>query len=141
MSESCEWFHSPSTVLRDEQTAKDHETKNPERVIAGLKASIHNPTVSTEAKNHARARLHEMGVDPDEVTTHEHAASGHSEKGKVVMEESHHRTRGEHHHAEDETEEHRMLGGYKATLKNPHTSKEAKEHAKKVLAEHEKSSD
>lgn len=36
-----------------------------------------------------------------------------------MEEPSHHaRLRGEHIHAEDDTEEHRMLGGYKATLKS-----------------------
>lgn len=29
--------------------------------MAGLKASIHNPSVSEEAKHHAKERLREMG--------------------------------------------------------------------------------
>jgi hypothetical protein len=39
---------------------EQHE-KNPERVAAGLKASINNPHVSQEAKAHAAERLHELG--------------------------------------------------------------------------------
>jgi len=41
------------------------DNKNPERVAAGLKATIHNDSVSDEAKNHARDRLDQMGVDLD----------------------------------------------------------------------------
>lgn len=33
-------------------------------------------------------------------------------------------------------ETNRVLGGYKATLKNPNVSEEAKEHAREVLEEH-----
>lgn len=39
---------------------QEHE-KNTERVIRGLKASIHNPRVSHEAKVHAEERLRELG--------------------------------------------------------------------------------
>jgi hypothetical protein len=41
----------------------DSAKKNPERVAAGLKATIHNPQVSQEAKTKARERLQEMGLD------------------------------------------------------------------------------
>ncbi|KIK00977.1 hypothetical protein K443DRAFT_62368, partial [Laccaria amethystina LaAM-08-1] len=34
--------------------------KNPERVAAGLKATVHNPAVSEEAKTRAREKLAEM---------------------------------------------------------------------------------
>lgn len=37
------------------------EHKNPERVAAGLKAAIHNPNVSEEAKERASERLEHMG--------------------------------------------------------------------------------
>lgn len=39
--------------------------------------------------------------------------------------------------SEQQLEEHRRLGGYKATLKNPRASQEAKEHAKEVLKDHD----
>ncbi|KAM6501071.1 hypothetical protein JOM56_004085 [Amanita muscaria] len=47
-------------------SGSQHE-KNSERVARGLKASIHNPRVSPEAKAHAEERLHEMGyeIEPD----------------------------------------------------------------------------
>jgi hypothetical protein len=37
--------------------------KNPERVAAGLKATLHNPNVSEEAKESAARRLKEMGEE------------------------------------------------------------------------------
>jgi Fe2+ transport system protein FeoA len=48
--------------------------KNPERVAAGLKASIHNPQVSEEAKTKARERLHDMGAAED--SQNKHVAAG-----------------------------------------------------------------
>ena len=44
--------------------------KNTERVIRGLKASIHNPRVSHEAKIHAEERLRELGqvIEPRQST-------------------------------------------------------------------------
>ncbi|KAG2007177.1 hypothetical protein CC2G_014893 [Coprinopsis cinerea AmutBmut pab1-1] len=38
-----------------------------ERVIGSLKSVIHNPRDSEEAKNSARDRLRQMGVDPDHI--------------------------------------------------------------------------
>ncbi|TFK82559.1 hypothetical protein K466DRAFT_500097 [Polyporus arcularius HHB13444] len=80
----------------------DHE----KHVAAGLKAAIHNPNVSDEARERAQERLeqvsgasatHTGGVD----------AAGH--------------------------ETNRVIGGYKATLHNPNVSEEAKQHAREVL--------
>jgi hypothetical protein len=47
--------HHPIT----EHTPEQHE-KNPDRVAAGLKASIHNPHVSKEAKESAAERLQQL---------------------------------------------------------------------------------
>lgn len=49
------------------------EGKNPGRVAAGLKASIHNPNVSDEAKQSATERLHDMGADVDDAPSVQHA--------------------------------------------------------------------
>jgi hypothetical protein len=38
----------------------DEHEKNPDCVARGLKAAIHNPKVSTEAKDHASQQLKEM---------------------------------------------------------------------------------
>ena len=89
------------------------EQKNPERVAAGLKATLHNPTVSAEAKSRAQARLKEMGVDPDL------KAPSHKGKDESKDEEQPHDLRHEENvHGYEVPEEHRILGGYKATLKS-----------------------
>ena len=90
------------------------EQKNPERVAAGLKATLHNPTVSAEAKSRAQARLKEMGVDADTK-----APSHKAKESKTADETQSHDLRHEESHAGYEMpEEHRILGGYKATLKS-----------------------
>ena len=89
------------------------EQKNPERVAAGLKATLHNPTVSAEAKSRAQARLKEMGVDPDTKTP-----SHKAKEDKTTDEAQPHDLRHEEAHGYEVPEEHRILGGYKATLKS-----------------------
>ncbi|KAI6135765.1 hypothetical protein EV401DRAFT_2203367 [Pisolithus croceorrhizus] len=84
-------------------------TKDTTRVIAGLKAAVHNPHVSEEAKEHAIERLRGMGQSVD-VAPQETAEK-----------------------SSDQQEGSRVLGGYKATLSNPYTSEEAKKHAEEVL--------
>ncbi|RDB19737.1 Conidiation-specific protein 6 [Hypsizygus marmoreus] len=88
--------------------APTEHAKDPERVAAGLKASIKNPNVSPEAKAHAQQEL-----------------------DKLLKEQ------GSHHHAVPSTSpqgSNRVLGGYKATLHNEHTSEEAKKHAREILS-------
>jgi hypothetical protein len=91
------------------------EQKNPERVAAGLKATLHNPTVSAEAKSRAQARLKEMGVDAD---TKAPSHKAKEETKKTTDESQPHDLRHEEGHAYEMPEEHRILGGYKATLKS-----------------------
>ena len=67
------------------------DNKNPERVAAGLKAAMHNPNVSGEAKEHAAERLEQMGMGTG--SRHEHTQ--HYSTGQDAN---------------------RVLGGYKATL-------------------------
>lgn len=43
------------------------DEKNPDYVARGLKAAIHNPNVSQEAKAHAAKQLKEMGLSGDDV--------------------------------------------------------------------------
>ncbi|KAI0344633.1 hypothetical protein BDW22DRAFT_1326777, partial [Trametopsis cervina] len=83
--------------------------KDTTRVAAGLKAAIHNPNVSEEAKERAADRLDHMG-------------------GNGRTHDPHAGTEGEH--------DNRVLGGYKATLTNEHTSPEAKAHAREILEAH-----
>ena len=95
------------------------EQKNPERVAAGLKATLHNPTVSAEAKSRAQARLKEMGVDADTKTPSHKAKDSEGSKSTDEAGQSHDLRQGDENvHAYDVPEEHRILGGYKATLKS-----------------------
>lgn len=53
------------------------EQKDPERVAAGLKAAVHNPNVSDEAKSNAKQRLNEITAEVEvENTTHDHHKLG-----------------------------------------------------------------
>lgn len=88
------------------------DNKNPERVAAGLKAAMHNPNVSEEAKEHAAERLEQMGSASESRRT---GGSGSYSSGQ---------------------DSNRVLGGYKATLTNEHTSPEAKKHAREILEAH-----
>ena len=70
------------------------------RVAAGLKAAIHNPNVSEEARRSAQERLEQMG---------EHdaaAAAGRGHPTGTLDPQGH--------------ETNRVLGGYKATLHSTH---------------------
>ncbi len=101
------------------------------RVAAGLKAAIHNPNVSEDARKSARERLDQMG---------EHDPTGRSHPTGTLDTQGH--------------ETNRVLGGYKATLHSAHpsfsyppsergrlprcgtdprTSDEAKRHAREIL--------
>lgn len=68
------------------------------RVAAGLKASIHNPNVSEEAKERAQERLETMGTSVETTSR----APGTSYPVGSTDEAGH--------------ETNRVLGGYKATL-------------------------
>ena len=68
------------------------------RVAAGLKAAIHNPNVSAEAKERAQERLDDMGLTGTAQNSHQqgsHPAHSVDDGGR---------------------ETNRVLGGYKATL-------------------------
>lgn len=80
-----------------------HQAKDPEHVAAGYKATIHNPNVSQEAKDHAWKELHKMGIhDLDSVI---HEVPKHAEPvGQSVYSEA--------------KNEGNVIGGYKATLKS-----------------------
>ncbi|KAF8651516.1 hypothetical protein AX16_004712 [Volvariella volvacea WC 439] len=121
--------------------------KNPERVQAGLKATVHNPRVSEEARESATQRLNEMGTDVE--SKH---SSGHN-YAKTTAERA--REAGVVNDVDEEFDaadytgqsapsgtaagrpknEGNVIGGYKATLKNPNVSEEARQHAEQVLEE------
>jgi len=53
-------------LLHSYRRPAEQHAKNPERVVAGLKASIKNPHVSEEAKAHAAERL--QGLTEEKTT-------------------------------------------------------------------------
>eukprot|EP01119_Soliformovum_irregulare_P026035 TRINITY_DN97_c0_g1_i6.p1 TRINITY_DN97_c0_g1~~TRINITY_DN97_c0_g1_i6.p1 ORF type:complete len:654 (-),score=252.68 TRINITY_DN97_c0_g1_i6:56-2017(-) len=101
-----------------DQTVDGHE-KNPGNVIGGLKATAHNPNLSDETRKEAEKKLKEMGVDADEKA--EKPSTLSAEDAKDI----------------DLTYKHKgnVIGGYRATLHNPNSSEEAKDHARKILKE------
>ncbi|KAG1904300.1 Conidiation protein 6-domain-containing protein [Suillus fuscotomentosus] len=136
-------------------------TKDTARVVAGLKAAVHNPNVSSEAKENALKRLEEMGQSADPITpaqtkaTQSAAAEAHEKNvlrgykaatsNPHVSEEAKKHARevldaaGIQHeldtsHSEEE-HQHRVLAGYKAAIHNPNVSAAAKEHAREFLAD------
>ncbi|PPQ92224.1 hypothetical protein CVT25_008998 [Psilocybe cyanescens] len=116
--------------------------KNPERVAAGLKATVHNPSVSEEAKHRARERLSEMGVDIESELSSRNAKGNSSSaatggSGSTVEyaldDGNYEPSANASLNRDSEKTEHHRLGGYKATLNNPRVSDAAKDHAKDVL--------
>ncbi|KAF9046338.1 Conidiation protein 6-domain-containing protein [Panaeolus papilionaceus] len=100
----------------------------------GLKASINNPNVSEEAKQNAQQRLDEMGYYPEEdegnsrTSTRSSGGSGAGNSGELDEIDE---------RVSQGKEESRVIGGYKAVLKNPNVSEEAKEHAEQLLEKHD----
>ncbi|EIM82972.1 uncharacterized protein STEHIDRAFT_160584 [Stereum hirsutum FP-91666 SS1] len=82
-------------------------------VAGGYKATLHNPNTSTEAKHNASQKLEELGQ------TGGSTARNHTSHTGGLPDQSQH--------------DHRVLGGYKATLNRPGVSEEAKRHAREVL--------
>ncbi|KAF8153135.1 Conidiation protein 6-domain-containing protein [Crassisporium funariophilum] len=125
----------------------EHE-KNPDNVARGLKAAIHNPNVSEEAKQSAAERLEQMGS----VDEHEQHGTNRQLGGyKATLTNPNTSQKAKEHarqvlgqetevsntaNDEGETHDHRVIGGYKAALKNPNVSEEAKQHAEEFLKEH-----
>ncbi|KAF7305221.1 hypothetical protein MKEN_01237300 [Mycena kentingensis (nom. inval.)] len=124
------WYKSPSNCLFLQSTndttfynptnkqimSGANDNKDPVRVAAGLKGTLARDNVSDEAKARAEERLNEMGYSAEDrasdstrdAPANEDAASKH---------------------------EHHVAGGYKATLKNPNVSEEAKQNAREKLDE------
>ncbi|KAM6501070.1 Conidiation protein 6 domain containing protein [Amanita muscaria] len=106
--------------------------KNPSRIAAGLKAAVHNPRVSEEAKESATERLQQMGAEAE--TTQE-TATQTERASPTGTSQRRHSTGSEAQMTEGKSES-RVMGGYKAALKNPRVSEEAKEHAEEILEQH-----
>ncbi|ODQ56120.1 conidiation-specific protein 6 [Saitoella complicata NRRL Y-17804] len=81
---------------------------NPGNVAGGYKATLNNPNVSDEAKQHAQEMLDSGDFESAP------SSSKHDDSMKNTG---------------------NVIGGYKATLNNPNVSDEAKEHAQEKLDE------
>ncbi|KAL1750750.1 Conidiation protein 6-domain-containing protein [Schizophyllum commune] len=129
--------------------------KNPERVAAGLKASINNPNVGEEAKESASERLAQMGADQPRGTMKQDYTRGvdaEDVEDEYVPGRDDERT-GLGDFTEEPSgrrggtatgdatgsgkDEGNVIRGYKATLHNPRVSDEAKERAQDYLEEHD----
>ena len=83
--------------------------KNPDHVARGLKAAIHNPNVSLDAKVHAVQELEKMGREPpSDSPAQQTAEGGDLNRDNVDREDS----------EKDSKHKHHVLGGYKATMKS-----------------------
>ncbi|KAJ3565251.1 hypothetical protein NP233_g7751 [Leucocoprinus birnbaumii] len=147
------------------------EQKNPERVAAGLKATVHNARTSDEAKLNAAQRLDDMGVEIEQQASTHKAGTGASATGESKSgiprqqmgtsldtqgrKAANYSGMDADNFLEDndpemfgnvgrsagaqggQPGEAREMGGYRATLKNPRVSEQAKEHARNVLEEND----
>ncbi|KIJ45721.1 hypothetical protein M422DRAFT_67156 [Sphaerobolus stellatus SS14] len=90
--------------------------------LRGFKAAAHNPNVSESAQDHAREVLNDAGVSEEPGSLHAWDQEHHSQS-KYENSSAH---------------QNNVLRGHKATLSNPNTSEEAKEHSAEVLREHDR---
>ncbi|KAF5348774.1 hypothetical protein D9756_009742 [Leucocoprinus leucothites] len=99
----------------------EYTSKDPGHVAAGYKATIHNKNTSNEAKEHASEQLDKMGIHEFDQPSQEASTNTRS------------RSPTKHTADVEGKNEGNVIGGYKATLKNPRVSKEAKQHAETEL--------
>ncbi|TRM60231.1 hypothetical protein BD626DRAFT_505869 [Schizophyllum amplum] len=130
--------------------SQNNSHKNPERVAAGYKGTLNNPTAGKEAKEMASERLNDMG------DSHERSASaksgsrelvdGFESDDEYVPGRDDERTGlGDYLGGSDSgiANEHsgknknNVIGGYKATINNPKVGDEAKQRAREFLDEHD----
>ncbi|KAJ7062909.1 hypothetical protein C8F01DRAFT_1082494 [Mycena amicta] len=98
-------------------SAADNTGKNPARVAAGLKATLARDNVSDGAKLNAQERLNEMGYTDDLAASSDDVADSDGQSREQDMHDV------------------RVQAGYKAALKNPNVSAEAKQTARQHLQE------
>jgi len=136
-------------------SGKADEEKDESHVIAGLKATLTNVASSDEARESARKRLEEMGVNPDERVTksegdkdESHVIAGLKaamtnastsdearEAAKLKLQEMGVDPNERVTKTDEEKDQSHVVAGLKAALVNPNTSDEAQESARKRLEE------
>jgi len=105
---------------KEAEKEKDDEGKNPGNVIGGYKAAAHNPNLPEESREKAKQHLEELGVDAEEKADTKDSKNYSSTSKDLDLSYKH---KGN------------VIGGYRATLHNPNSSEEAKDHARKMLKE------
>ncbi|KAL0948976.1 hypothetical protein HGRIS_009076 [Hohenbuehelia grisea] len=129
--------------------------KNPKQVAGGFKATIHNSNARNEAKQHAAEKLHEMDVDvltnddeyildkfeigdDEDDDEDDDFVDEDDDEGQIMnsapmgLNASGH-SHGKTVHTSKTKNRTNVLGGYKATLKNPNAGEKAKHHAEEIL--------
>ncbi|KAI0793669.1 Conidiation protein 6-domain-containing protein [Fomes fomentarius] len=123
------------------------------RVAAGLKAAIHNPNVSEDAKSRAQDRLEHMTGEANSVDVNGHERSRVMAGYKATLHNPRTSEEAKRHAREileadgytferpegvtEDEHQVRVNAGYKAALHNPKVSEEAKAHAREYLREHD----
>jgi len=97
--------------------------------IRGYKAAAHNPNVSEESKEHVRGELARAGMSDENISRRSRSRTSAPSTSNVKDPEDLPSARAG-------ADPHNVLRGYKATLRNPHVSGEAKERAADILKEH-----
>ncbi|OBZ66110.1 Conidiation-specific protein 6 [Grifola frondosa] len=138
---------SHTRSYHDKCTMASYGEKDPDRVAAGLKATITNPRTSDAAKERAAGKLEHMnpatlpqpGPESNRVlggykaTLHnEHASEEAKRHAREVLEAAGYTVERAPNMSEDEHHR-RVIAGYKAALHNPRVSDAAKQHAMEFL--------
>ncbi|KAL0948990.1 hypothetical protein HGRIS_009089 [Hohenbuehelia grisea] len=118
------------------------EHKNETQVKAGYKATIHNPQTSAAAKDKAARKLEEMGAGAEIPSDFSEVNNGadQSDMGDFIVEDEIYdgvTVDGKSKAGGSTKGRGNVLGGYKATLKNPNVGEEAKERARAILEEND----
>jgi len=80
---TCVTFYPSSPFEgRSDQCLTTYKEKNPERVAAGLKATVHNAKTSEDMKQNAARRLDDMGVEIEQPGSTHKAGTGASATGE-----------------------------------------------------------
>ncbi|KAJ8517399.1 hypothetical protein ONZ45_g5406 [Pleurotus djamor] len=114
------------------------EGKNPNNVAGGYKATISNPNTSEAAKDHARDKLAELQPEVDPNADYVDDGGEDLDDEELFLADDDlsggNAVQGKHVRAGGNKKRHgNVVGGHKATLKNPNVGEKAKKHSEDVL--------
>ncbi|GAA6004098.1 hypothetical protein JCM10207_002425 [Rhodosporidiobolus poonsookiae] len=141
-------------VIERDEHGNVISSKNYSRVHAGYAAAAHNKTLVAETRENAEHIMHDLEAAHGDApaTESDSKASGSPKTSHAKPAVEHAGGEGSRHHSHDpknlgagttdeermhadEVHQHRVIGGYKATLHRDTTSEEAKQHARDKLDE------